>query len=505
MNDDYPELIFGLVGAIGTNLELVADSLTECLEATGYSVETIKLSLLMRDLNAPWSDIPPRDDPKYYDAAMTAGNNLRASLNRNDAMAGLGIARIKALRGRNQASTSPSLKRAYIIISLKRTEEMKLLRGIYGPAFFVISAYSPRAGRVDRLAAQLAKRQHKNQSNALRSEAETLIVRDENERLPNGQDVRKVYPLANLFVRTSSAAETRAAIQRFVALIFGDMWRTPSKDEQGMMLAYTASFRSASPARQVGAALTRSNGMVLSIGTNEVPRARGGQYWEGDSDDGRDYTYDSHDTSDKMRTNLLTDVLDKLRDLKLLSNDCPSTTDLLTRGSTSLETLREAQLFDTIDFIRAVHAEMSALLASVGATEGTTMYVTTFPCHECARHLVAAGVKRVVYVESYPKSLVSEMFRDSIAVDSDDECEGKVHFVPFQGIAPSMYSQMFSAAQKDARKDIDGTITKWTPSQSFPHLSVQYSIRANNMAETEKLDEFIRQLTAKGIADEPRN
>jgi hypothetical protein len=38
-------------------------------------------------------------------------------------------------------------KRAYILTSLKRTEEVTLLRDVYGASFFVISAYSPRAAR----------------------------------------------------------------------------------------------------------------------------------------------------------------------------------------------------------------------------------------------------------------------------------------------------------------------------------------------------------------------
>ncbi|MDN3612645.1 hypothetical protein QWZ16_23945 [Vibrio ostreicida] len=29
--------------------------------------------------------------------------------------------------------------------------------------------------------------------------------------------------------------------------------------------------------------------------------------------------------------------------------------------------------------------------------------VRLFPCHNCAKHIVASGIKRVVYVEPYPK------------------------------------------------------------------------------------------------------
>jgi deoxycytidylate deaminase len=123
---------------------------------------------------------------------------------------------------------------------------------------------------------------------------------------------------------------------------------------------------------------------------------------------------------------------------------------------------REAQLFDTIDFIRAVHAEASALFSAGFAARGATLYVTTFPCHECARHIVISGIKRVVYVEPYPKSLVSELFRDSISVDADEQSDQRIQFVPFVGIAPSVYSQLFRLTPSRIRKQKDGKIGKWS-------------------------------------------
>jgi hypothetical protein len=165
--------------------------------------------------------------------------------------------------------------------------------------------------------------------------------------------------------------------------------------------------------------------------------------------------------------------------------------------------LKEAQLFDTIDFIRAVHAEASALLSAGALAVDATMYVTTFPCHECARHIVFAGIKRVVYVEPYPKSLVSELFKDSVSVDPEVEEGGRVDFVPFMGIAPSLYIQAFRASQKGPRKGSDGTITKWSLPSSFPHLPVPYSLLANHVNETDTIDELISQLTKEGMIDEP--
>ncbi len=500
MNEEYPELFFGLVGAIGTDLTQVVELLKNALASVGYIGVPIRLSDLMRELRPPWSDFPERNHPEYYEKAMDAGNNLRAKLEDGGVLAKLAIASIR--RRRDKAVSEEGLKVAYILNSLKRPEEIDCLREIYGPSVFIISAYSPRSARVDKLASRLAERQHENQSTAYRGQAEELITRDENEKSPLGQGVRKAYPRADLFVRTSSVANLRASIDRFVGLLFGDEFKTPSRDEEGMALASLAALRSASPARQVGASITDEFGRVLGVGTNEVAKPGGGQYWEGDSSDGRDFLYEEYDTSDKMRLNLLSDVIDRLRKLDHLSPNCPPNSQLLDPESDSHKALRDAQLFDTIDFIRAVHAEASALFSVGYGARGSTMHVTTFPCHECARHIVISGIKRVVYIEPYPKSLVSELFRDSISVDADEQGDHRIQFVPFVGIAPSIYSQLFKCTTSKKRKQKDGKIQKWSASSSFPHLSVSYSAKAARVAETAMIEGFIERLVKEGIADE---
>src|SRR5690606_6216358 len=70
-----------------------------------------------------------------------------------------------------------------------------------------------------------------------------------------------------------------------------------------------------------------------------------------------------------------------------------------------------------IEFSRSIHAEMDAILSASRegiSTVGCDLYVTTYPCHSCARHLVAAGIRRVYYVEPYIKSLALELHSDAI-------------------------------------------------------------------------------------------
>jgi len=67
------------------------------------------------------------------------------------------------------------------------------------------------------------------------------------------------------------------------------------------------------------------------------------------------------------------------------------------------------------EICRAVHAEMNCVIwASLNnsSTAGATLYVTHFPCSICARILINAGIKRIVYFREYndkfSKDLLSE-------------------------------------------------------------------------------------------------
>ncbi len=47
------------------------------------------------------------------------------------------------------------------------------------------------------------------------------------------------------------------------------------------------------------------------------------------------------------------------------------------------------------------HAELNAILnSSMNGVNGATLYVTLFPCNECAKAIIQCGIKRVVYLEN---------------------------------------------------------------------------------------------------------
>ena len=484
---NLPELAFGIVGPLGTDTSLVEKYLKQELTRVGYQSESLRLSRLMREIpGEPWSSLKDQARDEEISSHIRAGNELRRRLGKNDALALLGIGALREYRELKCGDPNQHIAGfASIFRSLKRPEEIETLRRIYGPTFFVIAAHAPRTRRVNDLAKTIADGHFKSHTNDYRAAAETLISTDEAEAAnPFGQDVRKAFALADVIVNAGDDASLRDQLKRFIELLFGNTLLTPSRDEQGMFLARAAALRSASLARQVGAVICRPDGSVVALGCNEVACYSGGQYWPlSPGGDGRDFQL-GQDSSDRMRENLLGDILDRLKSNGWLSSDLTtfSTSDLVSRAlrEGTQPIMKDAQFNATIDYVRAVHAEMAAITDAARhgiPTAGCELYTTTFPCHDCAKHIVAAGLNRVVYIEPYPKSLVGELFADSITVDSEssftptsgDQTRARVRIDPFVGIAPARYGDLF-ALQKRKRKTADGRVISWQPEGSSPML-----------------------------------
>jgi cytidine deaminase len=132
--------------------------------------------------------------------------------------------------------------------------------------------------------------------------ANLLVKQDEAENDKGyGQNVRDAFPLADLFVEAPDKRSSKRTIVRFVEALFGDNEASPTHDEYGMYLAKSASLRSSALTRQVGAAIFRASGEVVSLGCNEVPKAGGGTYWSGDPADQRDFVT-GRDPNDEKKT-----------------------------------------------------------------------------------------------------------------------------------------------------------------------------------------------------------
>lgn len=277
-----------------------------------------------------------------------------------------------------------------------------------------------------------------------------MIAQDAKEKQEvHGQNVRDAFPLGDVFIDATTRDACETTLRRFIRLLFGNNRITPTHDEYGMYLAKSASLRSSDLSRQVGAAIFRPSGEVITLGCNEVPKAGGGTYWTGDPVDKRDFV-EGFDPNDQRKTELLADVIDRLKKSKHLSDKLMSMDDPYEICKTLLEergddSIRESEIMDILEFGRIIHAEMSAIsdAARKGlAVQDATLYCTTFPCHICAKHIVAAGIARVVFLEPYPKSYAFQLHRDSIDVESKSG-SGKVNFNAFIGVSPFRYRDLF--------------------------------------------------------------
>lgn len=110
-------------------------------------------------------------------------------------------------------------------------------------------------------------------------------------------------------------------------------------DEYFMGLAHLSAMRSKDPSTQVGAVIVSKEHRVVSIGYNGFPN--------GCSDD--EFPWD-----------------------------------------------REGD-FGATKYPYVVHAELNAILNSTQVVRGCSIYVSLFPCNECAKAIIQSGITRIVY------------------------------------------------------------------------------------------------------------
>jgi deoxycytidylate deaminase len=87
-----------------------------------------------------------------------------------------------------------------------------------------------------------------------------------------------------------------------------------------------------------------------------------------------------------------------------------------------------------MELCTAIHAEERAIL-SLGdrRADGATIYVTTFPCFQCAKLILDAGIENVVYVEAYPMQGTAAFLKAN-----------GVEIKPFSGFTARAFFKVFS-------------------------------------------------------------
>lgn len=81
---------------------------------------------------------------------------------------------------------------------------------------------------------------------------------------------------------------------------------------------------------------------------------------------------------------------------------------------------REGGVLDT-KYAYVVHAELNAILNSITNLKGCTIYVSLFPCNECAKAIVQSGIRKVVYESDKYKGVDTNIVSKRILKDGGVE------------------------------------------------------------------------------------
>ncbi|WP_431049465.1 anti-phage dCTP deaminase [Roseateles sp. L2-2] len=454
------ELVIALCGPIGTPLRGVAETIAEVLQSTfGYATELIRLSDHIKH-HALVADIDlPADPVLRLKIVNRVGDEMRQRFG-GAVLAELAVRQIRQsrdLNGRSALSQTFVPRRVcHLIDSIKNQQELDLLRTVYREVLYVVGVYSPLPYR----------------DTALRLEGlddadiSELMDRESGKELAGGQSVDGTFPQCDFFLRvdTDTSVQIRHHIERFLHLILGTRVVTPTRAEAAMHAASAAATRSACLSRQVGAAVTDADGDVLAVGWNDVPKAFGGLYMTdlaGDPhglSDRRCWTHGAKCHNDEEKDVLSTQLLEALT--PFIERD--------QRAAAAEVVFKHQKLRSLLEFSRAIHAEMHALLGALrhggDRVRGGKLFVTTYPCHACARHIVAAGVKEVYFIEPYRKSLATHLHGD--AVTEDEQAVDKVRFIPFDGVAPTRYLHLFRVNPGSRKKG--GQLVTVAPKSAGP-------------------------------------
>lgn len=440
------EIVIGLCGPIGAPIHDVARHFEQILkDKYDYNTSIIRLSDLINKFSSPK---PSSGEHDRRVALIDAGNLLRRdygpSVLADLAISEIALERENAKQSAGSSSYQPRRRVCHIIDSVKNNEEYEALRRVYRDMFYFVGVYSPVPMRVKNLT---------NLGMGL-DEVYKLIDRDSGEETGFGQSVRNTLPLADFFLRvdTDSARPTLLKIERFLALVFGTDIVTPTHGETAMYAATSAAGNSACLSRQVGASLTDKDGNVLALGWNDVPKSGGGLYQTSMTDplgdkDKRCMNVEGGKCFNDSEKDLIAEEITKaLIKAELLDG---------AQKRAVIDVIKESKVKDLIEFSRAVHAEMHALISASQAAgdrvRGGRLYCTTYPCHSCARHLIMAGIVEIFYVEPYRKSLATKLHSDAITeVESESD---KVRILPFDGVAPARYLELFKVEANSRKRD----------------------------------------------------
>jgi len=470
------EVVFAVVGHIGSGTSEIAKALKGLLTAAAggsFEVEILKA----RDAIRAWAVSQNLETPKTGDddlatveALQDLGDKMRFDTKDNAAVAKALILEIRQTRARKTGVGDPGenpvrpdgRNRAYVLDSIRHPAEVQLLRHVYQEAFVLVGVVCEENARLARLT-----KKYRNAGNA---DATRVMRRDAKAGQKHGQRVSDAFHMADFFVDNTEDRsvdgepnpgwDVNEVLSRLIKIIRGSEVTPPTMAETAMYHADGAARRSACLSRQVGAALIASSGELISTGANEVPRAGGGVYGERfeEKEDHRCAfrKMGQYCSNTREQNSIIDELFNEIAELKVLGS---------VRKDAIKTDIRGGRVGDLLEFSRAIHAEVDALLSAGrdgACTVGTRLFVTTFPCHYCARGILAAGVDEVQFIEPYPKSRALALHADAITQTNKDwkapsTGGSKVLFHPFTGVSPRLYRRAF-LKDRDLKDSMTGDL-----------------------------------------------
>ncbi|HCM0000439.1 TPA: cytidine deaminase, partial [Escherichia coli] len=440
-------------------MKSIVDVTEEELDDLGYDVYRIRVSELMQKLFSEWRDdiVTPFD---RYHKLQDFGDALRNKYYPHILSEAV-IHEIKIEKGID--TSSKKNKKAFLVDQLKHQDEIELLRMVYQHNFYLLGV----------IRSEVERKRNLRDEGLSKSEVDIVIHHDRKSESDYGQQTAKAILDSDYFVKNNQGqrAHLKAKVKRFIGLIHGLNGLTPTTYEKGMYAAHSASLQSACLSRQVGAAILDVNGNLISVGRNDVPKFNGGLYSADDGVNDHRCVYKGGKCYNEVRK---LKIKSKISQILMSESACELGVKLTEDQAEQLADViyKKTPVSSIIEYSRSIHAEMDAITSLArlgnGGFSDKVLYTTTFPCHNCARHIVAVGITKVVYIEPYEKSLALELHDDAITEVNE---HGKVIFESFEGVSPRRYQKFFFST--DERKDSFGNAEKYSTKYKN-HIDIQF-------------------------------
>lgn len=473
-NRQSNDIFLGLCGFAGCGIKTVVSVIEDVAESWGYKFIHIRISDLMQSnlyFEKEVIDNNLKSNIDRHLGMQALANGLRRHYKKNELLSEAAIAAINAEKNKER-NIEDKPRVVYLIDQLKRPEEIELFRVIYQHNFYLMGIVRDQEHRVRNL----------KEDGASKKDIPNIINVDDKSDDDYGQRTSKAILDSDIFIKNNQSQKNdlEKKINRFFGLIHGQNGLTPTLHEKGMYAAFSASLQSACLSRQVGAALFDDEGNLLAVGKNDVPKSGGGLYGSDDGDNDHRCVHKSgkcFNVSNKLKIKEKIKTILGIEIKKHLGSD-PALELLVKRLENKLGDISDgiysgSKISSIMEYSRSIHAEMDVITTmarkSNDGTKGKILYTTTYPCHNCARHIVSSGIKKVVYIEPFDKSLALDLHDDAITTGEDIS---KVIFTDFEGVSPRRYNKFFMPT--DERKDENTGIANKFNTKYNHHIDIQY-------------------------------